>query len=53
MTLKNFKVMGILLLLLAVFAVGGKKVSAAVEDRAVQYTTVVFSDDASFSTSSE
>ena len=38
MTLKNFKVMGILLLLLAVFAVGGKKVSAAVEDRDVQYT---------------
>ncbi len=25
MTLKNFKVLGILLLLLAVFAVGGKK----------------------------
>ena len=30
--------MGILLLLLAVFAVGGKKVSAAEEDRDVQYT---------------
>ena len=38
MTLKNFKVLGILLLLLAVFAVGGKKVSAAVEDGDVQYT---------------
>ena len=47
MTLKNFKVMGILLLLLAVFAVGGKKVSAAVEDRDVQYTigVVVYNQD--------
>lgn len=32
MIFKNFKVLGILLLLLVVFAVGGKKVSAAVED---------------------
>ena len=38
MIFKNFKVLGILLLLLAVFTVGGKKVSAAVEDGDIQYT---------------
>lgn len=38
MIFKNFKVLGILLLLLVVFAVGGKKVSAAVEDGDIQYT---------------
>lgn len=36
MIFKNFKVLGILLLLLAVFTVGGKKVSAAVEDGDIQ-----------------
>lgn len=36
MIFKNFKVLGILLLLLVVFAVGVKKVSAAVEDGDIQ-----------------
>ena len=47
MIFKNFKVLGILLLLLAVFTVGGKKVSAAVEDGDIQYTigVVVYNQD--------
>ena len=46
MIFKNFKVLGILLLLLAVFTVGGKKVSAAVEDGDIQYTIgVVYNQD--------
>ena len=47
MIFKNFKVLGILLLLLAVFTVGGKKVSAAVKDGDIQYTigVVVYNQD--------
>ena len=47
MIFKNFNVLGILLLLLAVFTVGGKKVSAAVEDGDIQYTigVVVYNQD--------
>ena len=47
MIFKNFKVLGILLLLLAVFTVGGKKGSAAVEDGGIQYTigVVVYNQD--------
>ena len=47
MIFKNFKVLGILLLLLAVFTVSGKKVSAAVEDGDIQYTigVVVYNQD--------
>ena len=47
MIFKDFKVLGILLLLLVVFAVGGKKVSAAVEDGDIQYTigVVVYNQD--------
>ena len=37
MTFKNVKVLGILLLLLAVFTAGGKKVSAAAEDGALRW----------------
>lgn len=47
MIFKNFKILGFLLLLLAVFAVGGKKVSAAGEDEDIQYTigVVVYNQD--------
>lgn len=47
MKLRNYKIMGFLLLLLAVFAVGGKKVSAAAEDGDIQYTigVVVYNQD--------
>ena len=47
MIFKNFKVLGILSLLLSVFTVGGKKVSAAVEDGDIQYTigVVVYNQD--------
>ena len=47
MTFKNLKILGILLLMLAVFAVSGKKVSAAVEDGDLQYTigVVVYNQD--------
>lgn len=47
MKLKTFKVLGFLLLVLAVFAVGGKKVSAGTEDGDIQYTigVVVYNQD--------
>ena len=47
MKLKTFKVLGFLLLVLAVFAVGGKKVSAGAEDGDIQYTigVVVYNQD--------
>ena len=47
MSFKNLKILGILLLMLAVFAVSGKKVSAAVEDGDLQYTigVVVYNQD--------
>ena len=41
MIFKNFKILGFLLLLLAVFAVGGKKVSAAGEDEDIQYLSLI------------
>ncbi len=47
MKFRKFKILGILLLMFAVFGIGGKKVSAAAEDGDIQYTigVVVYNQD--------